>query len=104
MCIRDRYKDEYENGEIVIDNGSNAGTYNNLILAYDLSEKKYTEEQILDVISSTDKTLNIDMSLDAYKNLDYRSLPGVTSIYMPEHDTKVYTMNKGDEFNVIIKN
>lgn len=23
---------------------------------------------------------------------------------MPEHDTKVYTMNKGDEFNVIIKN
>ena len=60
------YKDEYENGEIVIDNGSNAGTYNNLILAYDLSEKKYTEEQILDVISSTDKTLNIDMSLGAY--------------------------------------
>ena len=98
------YKDEYENGEIVIDNGSNAGTYNNLILAYDLSEKKYTEEQILDVISSTDKTLNIDMSLDAYKNLDCRSFPGVTSIYMPEHDTKVYTMNKGDEFNVIIKN
>ena len=98
------YKDDFEDGEIVIDNGANAGTYNNLILAYDLSEKKYTEEQILDVISSTDKTLNIDMNLDVYKKLDYRSIPGITSIYMPEHDTKVYTMNKGDEFNVIIKN
>lgn len=98
------YKDGYEAGQIVIEDGSNAGTYNNLILAYDLSEKKYDEKQILDVISSTDRTLTTRTSLDVYKSMDYRSLPAITSIYMPDSKTQVYTMNEGDEFNVIIKN
>ena len=98
------YKDEYEAGQIVISDGSNSGTYNNLVLAYDLAEKKYTEEQILDVISSIDRSLTIDTSLDMYKNIDYRNLPAITSIYMPDSNTKVYTMNEGDEFSVIIKN
>ena len=69
-----------------------------------MAEKKYTEEQILDVISSTDRSLTIDTSLDMYKNIDYRNLPAITSIYMPDSNTKVYTMNEGDEFSVIIKN
>ena len=98
------YKNEYDAGQIVISDGTKAGTYNNLVLAYDLAEKKYTEEQILDVISSTDRSLTIDTSLDMYKNIDYRSLPAITSIYMPDSNTKVYTMNEGDEFSVIIKN
>jgi len=98
------YKDEFEDGQITVSDGSNAGTYNNLILAYDLSEKKYNEEQILSVISSTDRSLSINMNLEAYKNMDYRSLPAIVSIYMPEKSAGVYTMNEGDEFSVIVKN
>ena len=88
------YKDEFEDGQITVSDGSNAGTYNNLILAYDLSEKKYNEEQILSVISSTDRSLSINMNLEAYKNMDYRSLPAIVSIYMPEKSAGVYTMNE----------
>ena len=44
------YKEQYETGTIEVASGSLAGTYNNLILAYDLSEKKYTQDQILYVI------------------------------------------------------
>lgn len=100
------YKDEYENGQIVINDGKNAGTYNNLVLAYDLSEKKYTQAQILDVISSMDKRVTINTNLDTYKSLDYRSLPAISSIYelSPNQNTNIYTLNKGDEFSVIIKN
>jgi len=98
------YKDEYKNGTIEISSGQNAGSYGNLVLAYDLSEVKYTQDQILEVIGSTDRSLTVDTSLDLYKKMDYRSLPAIQSIYLPKNDTKVYTMSKGDEFNVIVKN
>lgn len=100
------YKDQFEAGQIVITDGGNIGTYNNLVLAYDLSEKKYTEAQILSVISSTDKRVTVNTNLDTYKNLDYSSLPAVSSIYEinTPGNTNIYTMNQGDEFNVIIKN
>lgn len=94
------HKAEYDAGQIT----TSDGVYNNLILAYDLSEKKYTEQQILDVISSTDRTLTTATTLDVYKNLDFRTLPATSNIYMPKSNTKVYTMSEGDEFNVIIKN
>ncbi len=99
------YKTEFEAGQIEIAEGANAGTYNNLVLAYDLAEKKYTEKQILDVISSTNKPIVQDMNLEAYKNVDIRSLPAVTSMYKLKNDTyNIYTLNEGDEFSVIIKN
>lgn len=98
------YKEQYEEGTISIDTGSNAGTYKNLILAYDLSEKKYTEQQIIDTISSTDRKLSVLTSLDTYKAMDFRSLPAINSIYMTNSNTQIYTMNEGDEFNVIVKN
>lgn len=98
------YKEQFEDGEITIADGANAGTYKNLILAYDLAEKKFNEEQILSVISSTNKPLAINMNLDAYKGVNYRDLPAVVSIYMPDKSTGVYTMNEGDEFSVIVKN
>lgn len=100
------YKDQYEAGQIVITDGGNIGTYNNLVLAYDLSEKRYTENQILSVISSTDKRVTVNTNLETYKNLDYGSLPAVSSIYElnTPNNTNIYTMNQGDEFNVIIKN
>lgn len=98
------YKDQYQAGQIIVNDGANAGTYNNLVLAYDLAEKRYTEEQILETISSTDRSLTIDTSLDTYKGIDYRTIPAITSIYMPKSNTKIYSMNEGDEFSVIIKN
>ena len=33
------YKDDFEDGEIVIDNGANAGTYNNLIYTVDAQQR-----------------------------------------------------------------
>ena len=101
------YKEQYEEGQIVISDGANAGTYNNLVLAYDLSEKKYTQDQILSVIDSTDKRLTLNTNLDTYKSMDYRSLPAISSIYEIEGSDdphNIYTMNEGDEFSVIIKN
>ena len=84
------YKDDFEDGEIVIDNGANAGTYNNLILAYDLSEKKYTEEQIIDVISSTDKTLHIDKNLDVYKKCAKDIMQGIKDIDLALKNTDIH--------------
>ena len=101
------YKDQYQEGQIIVSDGTNAGTYNNLVLAYDLSEKKYTQDQILSVIDSTDKTLTLNTNLDTYKSMDYRSLPAISSIYEIEESNdshNIYTMNEGDEFSVIIKN
>ncbi|MBO5477076.1 MAG: hypothetical protein J6A15_04925 [Clostridia bacterium] len=100
------YKDQYDAGQIVISEGKNAGTYNNLVLAYDLSEKKYTETQILSVISSMDKRVTTKTNLAEYQNIDYATLPAISSIYELDtpSNTNIYTMNKGDEFSVIIKN
>lgn len=100
------YKDQFEAGQIVVTDGGNIGTYNNLVLAYDLAERRYTEAQILSVISSLDKRVTVNTNLDTYKNLDYATLPAISSIYelKTPSNTNIYTMNKGDEFNVIIKN
>lgn len=100
------HKDEFKSGQIVIDSGSNAGTYNNLVLAYDLSQRKYTQDQILSVIDSTNRQLTVNTTLDSYRSLDYGSLPAISSIYTISDDQthNIYTMNVGDEFNVIVKN
>ncbi len=100
------YKDEYETDKVIeIDSGTDAGTYSNLVLAYDLAEEKYTEKQILDVISSTSDSITVDSSLAEYENANYDELPAVNSIYKIEgSNNKIYTMSKGDEFNIIIKN
>lgn len=94
------YKEQYEDGAITVD----GGTYNNLVLAYDLADKKYTQDQILEVINSTDRSLSVLTSLDGYKAMNYRELPALNSIYMPNNNRQVYTMSEGDEFNVIVKN
>lgn len=99
------YKDEYKQGQITIGSGNYAGTYNNLILAYDLSEKIYTQEQILAMISTNQNALAEANNLDYYRNLDYRSLPATSNLYkLDSQANNIYTMNQGDEFNVIIKN
>ena len=99
------YKDQYESGQITVTDGANAGTYNNLILAYDLSEERYTESQILDIIDSRNKNLTVNTTLAAYKTMSFEDLAAVSSIYtFNNSELNIYTMNIGDEFNVIIKN
>lgn len=99
------YKNQYKNGQITIDSGSNAGTYNNLILAYDLSEKVYTQDQILATIGTNQNALADVNNLEYYRSLDYRSLPSTSNLYkLDSQSNNIYTMNQGDEFNVIIKN
>ena len=99
------YKDEYKEGQITIDSGNYAGTYNNLILAYDLSEKIYTQDQILAMISTNQNELEEANNLEYYRNLDYRLIPATSNLYrLDSQENNIYTMNQGDEFNVIIKN
>lgn len=99
------YKDEYKSGQITIDSGNYAGTYNNLVLAYDLSEKVYTQDQIIAMISTNQNALAESNNLEYYRNLDYRSLPSTSNLYkLDSQSNNIYTMNQGDEFNVIIKN
>ena len=99
------YKDEYKSGQITIGSGNYAGTYNNLIIGYDLSEKIYTQDQILAMISTNQNALAEANNLEYYRNLDYRSLPSTSNLYkLNSESNNIYTMNEGDEFNVIIKN
>ncbi|MDO4282024.1 MAG: LamG-like jellyroll fold domain-containing protein [Clostridia bacterium] len=100
------YKDQFENDKkIVIESGTDAGTYENLILSYDLSEEKYTEKQILEMISSVNDGITVDTGLAEYENTNIDDLPAISSIYkVGDSNNKVYTMSTGDEFNIIIKN
>ncbi len=100
------YKEQFENAnQIVIEEGENAGTYDHLVLAYDLSEEKYTEDQILECISTPVSGVTIDMGLAEYENMTFQDLPSNPHIYTAENSGfGVYTMSTGDEFNVIIKN
>ncbi len=99
------YREEYETGQIVISSGNNAGTYKNLVLAYDLSERVYTQDQILATIGATQNVLADVNNLENYKNIDYKALPSTSNFYKINGlNTNIYTMNEGDEFSVIIKN
>lgn len=100
------YKDQFENDKkIVIETGVDAGTYENLVLGYDLSEEKYTEKQILETISKTNDGITIDTGLAEYENTNFGDLPSISSIYkIDDNNNQIYTMSTGDEFNIIIKN
>lgn len=100
------YHAEFEvDKKIVIEDGVDAGTYENLILAYDLAEEKYTQDQILSVISKENDGINIDIGLTEYENLEITELPTLSNIYrLGKSNNGIYTMNIGDEFGIIIKN
>lgn len=100
------YKTAYETDkEIVIESGSDAGTYKNLVLGYDLSEEKYTEKQILEIVSQVNDSVTVESGLAEYENTNFADLPAIPSIYkVGNRNNKIYTMSTGDEFNIIIKN
>lgn len=98
------YKDLFATGEII----ENGETYTNLVLAYDLEEIRYTEDQILntlDLINPVVKRISGTTSeIDSYKSISVNDIPIVSGIYRTADGEPLYPMSKGDEFTVIIKN
>lgn len=106
---------EYEKFHIV--DGKNEP---NIALSYKTSEVKYSNKQILDVLSNTNDTIPYSkLLLTEYASIsknDISSTPYMYGNYTSEilddgtinsnldNDNKIYTMNKGDEFSVRIKN
>lgn len=92
----------------------------NIVLSYKTSEVKYSNKQILDVLSNTNDIMPYSkLLLTEYASIsknDISSIPYMYGNYTSEvledgtidstldNDNKIYTMNKGDEFSVRIKN
>lgn len=84
-------------------------------LSYSTSKVKYTDKQILEFLDNNDghqPCISVDQS--KYKSIDYSKWldTQVIKYTYPNYDmdgnvdnnNKIYTMNKGDEFNVRVKN
>lgn len=87
----------------------------NIELSYKVSEIKYSQAQILKILDGTDEKAFSDMTDSEYKNIDIKNInshPYMYANYTTNQDGKkvidnnnrIYTMNKGDEFSVRIKN
>ena len=101
---------------------SEGNKVSNIKLSYNTSEIKYSEKQILEVFNKETSTEEIPyskLSVSAYigKNVnDISIIPYMYGNYKIEtdstgavstildNDNRIYTMNKGDEFSVRIKN
>lgn len=93
---------------------------NNAKLSYSTSEVKYSEKQILNVIKNKDNIKPFsEMSISDYVNINLEDIPVIPYMYANynvskddsgfiraqiNNENKIYTMNKGDEFNVRIRN
>lgn len=96
----------------------NGKTYSidNIKLSYGTSEIKYSEKQILDSFNSSENTPYSKMEDSDYINKDKNTISVKPYMYanyklndsgddmVIDNDNKIYTMNKGDEFSVRIKN
>ena len=87
----------------------------NIEISYKVSEIKYSQAQILKILDGTDEKAFSDMTDSEYKNIDIKNInshPYMYANYTTNQDGKkvidnnnrIYTMNKGDEFSVRIKN
>lgn len=99
-------------------NGNPAST--NAKLSYSTSEVKYSEKQILSVIKNNDDTKPFsEMTTFEYSNMNLEDIPVIPYMYANynvskddsgnitsqiNNENKIYTMNKGDEFNVRVRN
>lgn len=97
----DIYKDQYLTTGII---SYNSGTYSNLLLSHYRNLEVYTEEQILDVLSKTNNIVFTGMPDADYINTPISSIPLEPNLYASGTLGSVYTMNKGDEFSIRIKN
>lgn len=87
----------------------------NIKLSYSTSEIKYSEKQILEVLNDESKINFFNMGKVNYTNLSKDQVPLIPYTYANtkydelgnvkfDDDNRIYTMNKGDEFSVRIKN
>lgn len=89
----------------------------NIKLSYGMSEIKYSEKQILNILENDDQNSPYSkMSILDYKAKNKNDIPLKPCMYANyklndsgdemeiDNDNKIYTMNKGDEFSVRIKN
>lgn len=111
------YADQWTNSEDRLKITSQNISYNksNIKLSYNTSEIKYTQEQILKVLNSNGDIPYSKMSLNQYSSLDKKEITSIPYMYANyklnddgnmevDNENRIYTMNKGDEFSVRIKN
>lgn len=98
------YRDMFNAGQIEKD----GITYENLVLAHDLVEIRYTEAQILSALDLNEQVITRITDgvtgVDSYKATDYYDIPAISGIYRTSDNEAIYSMSKGDEFTVVIKN
>ena len=95
------YKEDFKTGRIVDEYNK---SYSNLRCEYGTIEKVYTEKQILETIDRGESPILVSTSNQEYKNYNIDNLPIEPNIYEVNGNSAIYTLNEGDEFNVIIKN
>lgn len=97
------------------ENGKSKFGTEDIEISYKVSEIKYSQAQILKILDGTDEKAFSDMTDSEYKNIDIKNInshPYMYANYTTNQDGKkvidnnnrIYTMNKGDEFSVRIKN
>jgi|GEM_PF-3335131 len=96
----DIYKDSYLSGVITY----KGAPYVNLILSYARNEEVYTESQILEVLSENSNILTTGMSKQEYASVNINDIPMQVNLYASGILGPVYTMSKGDEFTIRVKN
>lgn len=112
------YKDAYENSSDKMNIGGNndVNKEKRITVTYKLSEEKIYTNQIMDILdrnsADTDEyngTNKVYANMDLLKYKKLTIIPAITTMYQLDNvnsssDKNIYTMNTGDEFNVIIKN
>lgn len=108
------YKDSYNDPNTNKMNFDGEDINKDLVtITYKVSEEKIFTSQIMDILdrkfdgSSATNTVYGNMDLSKYRGLT--NIPAITTMYQLDNvntsaDKNIYTMNTGDEFNVIIKN
>lgn len=94
------YAQQFKTGTITY----NGNTYGNLVSSYVKNEEVYTENQIIDVLSREKSNVYTGMSKDEYANVGVNDISLEPNLYTSGALGAVYTMNKGDEFTVRLKN
>ena len=95
------YKTEYINKNSI--NYQN-NIYKFLKVEYSVSEEVYTDKHILETINRGNSNLNYKMKDEEDKDIDIKDIDIEPNIFDVSDNSAIYTLNEGDEFNVIIKN
>lgn len=107
------YKKQFDTDKVIKDSRGN--TYSNLVLAYELSEERYTGDQIIAMLEEArekeENVNSLDMTdVNEYSRMNISDISLISGLYKiddvssPTGKAIVYPMNKGDQFTVIIRN